>query len=128
MRYICKVAVDIENDVALIDIGYKSEGMILVDQFSSEELATLAVNDPVQVYIEQCEDADGNLMLSKEKADKMKVWEDLEVAHKEETQVQGKVISRIKGGMIVAAPMSASIALSAPGSSTKISLSMITSR
>ncbi|MDH5563574.1 MAG: 30S ribosomal protein S1, partial [Nitrospirota bacterium] len=62
---------------------------------------TLAVNDPVQVYIEQCEDADGNLMLSKEKADKMKVWEDLEVAHKEETQVQGKVISRIKGGMIV---------------------------
>jgi small subunit ribosomal protein S1 len=93
--------IDIQRDRVVVDIGYKSEGMIPVDQFSSEELETLAVNDPVQVYIEQCEDADGNLMLSKEKADKMKVWEDLEVAHKEETQVQGKVISRIKGGMIV---------------------------
>lgn len=93
--------IDIQRDRIVVDIGYKSEGMIPVDQFSSEELETLTVNDPVQVYIEQCEDADGNLMLSKEKADKMKVWEDLEVAHKEETEVQGKVISRIKGGMIV---------------------------
>jgi small subunit ribosomal protein S1 len=93
--------IDIQRDRVVVDIGYKSEGMIPVDQFSQEELETLAVNDPVQVYIEQCEDSDGNLMLSKEKADKMKVWEDLEVAHDEETQVQGKVISRIKGGMIV---------------------------
>ena len=93
--------IDIQRDRVVVDIGYKSEGMIPVDQFSQEELEILAVNDPVQVYIEQCEDSDGNLMLSKEKADKMKVWEDLEVAHNEETQVQGKVISRIKGGMIV---------------------------
>ena len=93
--------IDIQRDRVVVDIGYKSEGMIPVDQFSTEELETLAVNDPVQVYIEQCEDADGNLLLSKEKADKMKVWEDLEVAHKQEAQVQGKVISRIKGGMIV---------------------------
>ena len=93
--------IDIQRDRVVVDIGYKSEGMIPVDQFSQEELETLAVNDPVQVYIEQCEDSDGNLMLSKEKADKMKVWEDLEVAHKDEEQVQGKVISRIKGGMIV---------------------------
>lgn len=93
--------IDIQRDRVMVDIGYKSEGMIPVDQFSQEELATLAVNDPLQVYIEQCEDSDGNLMLSKEKADKMKVWEDLEVAHNDEKQVQGKVISRIKGGMIV---------------------------
>ena len=93
--------IDIQRDRVVVDIGYKSEGMIPVDQFSQEELEIIKVNDPVQVYIEQCEDSDGNLMLSKEKADKMKVWEDLEVAHNEETQVQGKVISRIKGGMIV---------------------------
>ncbi|MCA9499666.1 MAG: 30S ribosomal protein S1 [Nitrospira sp.] len=93
--------IDIQRDRVVVDIGYKSEGMIPADQFSPEELEQLAVNDPVQVYIEQCEDADGNLLLSKEKADKMKVWEDLEVAHKDEKQVQGKVISRIKGGMIV---------------------------
>lgn len=93
--------IDIQRDRVVVDIGYKSEGMIPVDQFSSEELEQLKVNDPIQVYIEQCEDSDGNLLLSKEKADKMKVWEDLEVAHNEEKQVQGKVISRIKGGMIV---------------------------
>ncbi|GJL69335.1 MAG: 30S ribosomal protein S1 [Nitrospirales bacterium] len=93
--------IDIQRDRVVVDIGYKSEGMIPADQFSPEELEQLVVNDPVQVYIEQCEDADGNLLLSKEKADKMKVWEDLEVAHKDEKQVQGKVISRIKGGMIV---------------------------
>ncbi|MDH4361115.1 MAG: 30S ribosomal protein S1, partial [Nitrospirota bacterium] len=93
--------IDIQRDRVVVDIGYKSEGMIPADQFSPDELEHLSVNDPVQVYIEQCEDADGNLLLSKEKADKMKVWEDLEVAHKDEKQVQGKVISRIKGGMIV---------------------------
>ena len=93
--------VNIQRERVVIDIGYKSEGMIPADQFSSEELKTLAVNDTIQVYIEQCEDADGNLLLSKEKADKMKVWEDLEVAHQEDKEVQGKVLSRIKGGMMV---------------------------
>lgn len=93
--------VNIQRDRVVIDIGYKSEGIIPADQFSSEELKTLSVNDTIQVYIEQCEDAEGNLLLSKEKADKMKVWEDLEVAHREDTEVQGKVLSRIKGGMMV---------------------------
>jgi small subunit ribosomal protein S1 len=93
--------IDIQRDRVVVDIGYKSEGMIPADQFSPDELQHLKVNDSIQVYIEQCEDAEGNLLLSKEKADKMKVWEDLEVAHREEKQVQGKVISRIKGGMIV---------------------------
>ena len=93
--------VNIQRERVVVDIGYKSEGMIPADQFSSEELQTLAVNDPVQVYIEQCEDAEGNLLLSKEKADKMKVWEDLEVAHRDDKEVEGKVLSRIKGGMMV---------------------------
>ncbi|MCA9472271.1 MAG: 30S ribosomal protein S1 [Nitrospirales bacterium] len=93
--------VNIQRERVVVDIGYKSEGMIPADQFSSEELRSLAVNDPVQVYIEQCEDAEGNLLLSKEKADKMKVWEDLEVAHRDDREVEGKVLSRIKGGMMV---------------------------
>ena len=82
--------IDIQRDRVVVDIGYKSEGMIPVDQFLPEELSALAVNDPVQVYIEQCEDADGNLLLSKEKADKMKVWEDLEVAHNDEETGAGQ--------------------------------------
>ncbi|GJL50768.1 30S ribosomal protein S1 [Candidatus Nitrospira salsa] len=93
--------VNIQRERVVVDIGYKSEGMIPSDQFSSEELQTLAVDDTIQVYIEQCEDAEGNLLVSKEKADKMKVWEDLEVAHRDDKEIEGKVLSRIKGGMMV---------------------------
>lgn len=93
--------VAISKDKVVVDIGYKSEGMIPTDQFSSEELATLKVGDRLQVYIEEREDAEGNLVLSKEKADKMKIWEELERLYKEEKSVEGKIISRIKGGMMV---------------------------
>ncbi len=88
-------------DKVVVDIGFKSEGMIPSDQFSSEELQNLKVGDRLQVYIEECEDADGNLVLSKEKADKMKIWEELEKLYKEEKSVEGKIVSRIKGGMMV---------------------------
>ena len=93
--------VAIQKDRVIVDIGYKSEGMIPMNQFLPEELPTLAEGDLFQVYIEQREDSEGNLVLSKEKADKMKIWEELEVSHNEEKEVQGKVISRIKGGMMV---------------------------
>ena len=89
------------KDKVIVDIGYKSEGMIPTDQFSSEELQNLKIGDRLQVYIEECEDADGNLVLSKEKADKMKIWEELEKLYKEEKSIEGKIVSRIKGGMMV---------------------------
>lgn len=89
------------KDKVVVDIGYKSEGMIPADQFSNEELQNLKVGDRLQVYIEECEDADGNLVLSKEKADKMKIWEELERLYKEEKSIEGKIVSRIKGGMMV---------------------------
>ncbi len=89
------------KDKVVVDIGYKSEGMIPADQFSSEELQQLKVGDALQVYIEECEDTDGNLVLSKEKADKMKIWEELETLFKDEKSIEGKVVSRIKGGMMV---------------------------
>ncbi len=95
------MVVAIGKDKVVVDIGYKSEGMIPADQFSHEELAQLKVGDRLQVYLEECEDADGNLVLSKEKADKMKIWEELETLHKEEKSIEGKIISRIKGGMMV---------------------------
>ena len=93
--------VAISKDKVVVDIGYKSEGSIPTDQFSSEELQALKVNDRLQVYIEEREDAEGNLILSKEKADKMKVWEELEQSYKEEKVVEGRILSRIKGGMMV---------------------------
>lgn len=89
------------KDKVIVDIDYKSEGMIPRDHFSSEELQNLKVGDRLQVYIEECEDADGNLVLSKEKADKMKIWEELEKLYNEEKSIEGKIVSRIKGGMMV---------------------------
>ena len=93
--------VALTKDKVVVDIGYKSEGMIPGDQFSNEELQNIKIGDRLQVYIEECEDADGNLVLSKEKADKMKIWEELEKLYKEEKSIDGKVVSRIKGGMMV---------------------------
>jgi small subunit ribosomal protein S1 len=91
----------VKKDKVIVDIGYKSEGIILAEEFSQQELATLSPGSRLPVYIEEREDAEGNLILSKEKADKMKVWEDLERIYKEEAIVEGKVLSRIKGGMMV---------------------------
>jgi small subunit ribosomal protein S1 len=93
--------VALSKDKVIVDIGYKSEGMIPNDQFSSDDLANLKIGDRLQVYIEECEDADGNLVLSKEKADKMKIWEELEKMYKDEKSIEGKIVSRIKGGMMV---------------------------
>jgi len=93
--------VAVTKDKVVVDIGYKSEGMIPNDQFSAEELQNIKVDDRFQVYIEECEDADGNLVLSKEKADKMKIWEELEKLFNEGKSIDGKIVARIKGGMMV---------------------------
>lgn len=93
--------VALSKDRVVVDIGYKSEGIILADQFSNEELQALKLGDKLKVYIEEREDAEGNLILSKEKADKMKVWEELDKAFQEEKTVEGRILSRIKGGMMV---------------------------
>ena len=93
--------VAVTKDKVVVDIGYKSEGMILNDQFSTEELQNIKVGDLFKVYIEECEDADGNLVLSKEKADKMKIWEELEKLFNDGKSIDGKIVARIKGGMMV---------------------------
>jgi small subunit ribosomal protein S1 len=93
--------VAVTKDKVIVDIGYKSEGMIPNDQFSTEERQNIKVGDRLQVYIEECEDADGNLVLSKEKADKMKIWEELEKLFNDGKSIDGKIVARIKGGMMV---------------------------
>src|SRR3989454_942393 len=93
--------ISVKKDKIVVDIGYKSEGIISTEEFSPQELAALTPGTRLPVYIEEREDSEGNLILSKEKADKMKVWEDLERIYKEEAIVEGRIISRIKGGMMV---------------------------
>ena len=87
-----------ERDV-LIDIGFKSEGIIDRNEFSENELPT--IGDQVEVYLEFLEDAGGNTILSKEKADFLKRWRDLREAFENQTTISGKIIRRIKGGMVV---------------------------
>src|SRR5213593_456768 len=93
--------VAVKKDAVIVDIGYKSEGIISAEEFTPQELAALTPGTRLPVYIEERENSEGNLILSKEKADKMKVWEDLERIYKEEAIVEGRIISRIKGGMMV---------------------------
>ena len=93
--------VAVSKDKVVVDIGYKSEGMIPNDQFSTEVLQNIKVGDSFKVYIEECEDDDGNLVLSKEKADKMKIWEELEKLFNDGKSIDGKIVARIKGGMMV---------------------------
>ncbi|MEK6577133.1 MAG: 30S ribosomal protein S1 [Nitrospirota bacterium] len=93
--------VSVQKDGVVVDIGYKSEGILLLEEFSPGEVSKLVVGEKIRVYLEEREDDDGNPILSKDKADKMKIWEDLERAQSDGDIVDGKVISRIKGGMIV---------------------------
>lgn len=93
--------VTIQQSGVVVDIGYKSEGVIPVSEFNSNEIATLKVGDQIQVYLEEREDNEGNLILSKEKAAKMKVWEVLEKSFEKGEVVEGKMVSKVKGGMMV---------------------------
>ncbi len=87
-----------ERDV-LIDIGFKSEGIIDRSEFSENDLP--AVGEQVEVYLEFIEDASGNTILSKEKADFLLRWKELKDAFENETTITGRIVRRIKGGLIV---------------------------
>jgi small subunit ribosomal protein S1 len=86
----------------IVDIGYKSEGIIGVDEFLDERgEVTVQPGDTVDVLLERTEDRDGYVVLSREKAEKMKIWDEVEKAYAERKVVIGRVIERIKGGLAV---------------------------
>ena len=91
----------IEENGILVDVGYKSEGIIPREEFKAEEYAGLQVGSSVSVYLEERENSDGNIVLSKEKADRMRIWKEIEEIYNKEAVVEAKILSRIKGGMIV---------------------------
>jgi small subunit ribosomal protein S1 len=90
-----------ENEV-VVDVGYKSEGIISVNEFLDETGAVMVqAGDVVDVLLERTEDRDGHIVLSREKAEKMKIWDEVEKAFAERKVVIGRVIERIKGGLAV---------------------------
>jgi small subunit ribosomal protein S1 len=94
--------VQIDKDYVLVDIGYKSEGQISISEFlDSQGNLTAEVGDQVDVLLERREDEDGLIILSKEKAAKIKVWDKIRDIYKNDRTIKGRIVSRIKGGMSV---------------------------
>lgn len=91
----------IEPNYVVVDVGYKSEGAIPLSEFSEEELDSIEIGNTVDVYVEQKEDGEGNIILSKEKADKRRIWKKLETLYKNGTPVNGKIVNKVKGGLSV---------------------------
>ena len=87
---------------AIVDVGYKSEGIIALEEFRDENgQISLKPGDQVDVLIEKTEDREGHVVLSREKAEKMKVWDEIERAYQERRVVTGRVIERVNGGLAV---------------------------
>ncbi|MCA9323456.1 MAG: S1 RNA-binding domain-containing protein, partial [Planctomycetes bacterium] len=92
-----KVISIIGEDV-IVDIGYKSEGVVEMSEFGDE---APKVGDTVEVFLEEVEDAMGMMILSKKKADRIRGWEKIITEHKEGDVVRGTVMRKIKGGLLV---------------------------
>ncbi len=94
--------VQIEKEFVLVDIGYKSEGQIPVEEFiDSQGNLTAKVGDKLDVLLEKREDDRGKILLSRDKATKIKIWDDIKRIYEEDGSIKGKIVSRIKGGMTV---------------------------
>ena len=87
-----------ENEI-LIDIGFKSEGIIKRDEFAEDALP--GVGEKLDVYLEKMEDESGKTVLSKEKADFLRRWTKLREIHETGEIISGRIVRRIKGGMVV---------------------------
>ena len=86
----------------IVDIGYKSEGIISLAEFTDfSGNVTVHEGDTVDVLLERTEDQNGYVVLSKDKAEKMKVWDEVERSYRSGSTVRGRVIDRIKGGLAV---------------------------
>jgi small subunit ribosomal protein S1 len=89
------------NDAdVLVDVGYKSEGTIPLEEFQRTGIVP-KVGEEIEVYLEMKEDSEGLIVLSKEKADKIKVWDVITRAYEKGSPVEGKVIEVVKGGLAV---------------------------
>ena len=91
-----------DDDYVTVDVGFKSEGMIAAWEFMDEDGTMLvAVGDEVEVLVEDAEDEDGRVVLSKEKAERLKVWDEISKAYEAEESVEGTIVARVKGGLSV---------------------------
>jgi small subunit ribosomal protein S1 len=90
---------EIRENLVVLDIGFKSEGTIPLEEF--KDMPELKVGDEVEVLLEHLEDQEGSVVLSKKKADFMRVWEKIRVAYETDQPVSGVLVKKIKGGVVV---------------------------
>ncbi|HNS86691.1 MAG TPA: 30S ribosomal protein S1 [Parvularculaceae bacterium] len=92
----------IEKDVAVIDVGLKTEGRVPLKEFASAgQTPQLKVGDHVEVFVERIENANGEAVISRDKARREEAWDRLEEQFKEEARVEGVIFNRVKGGFTV---------------------------
>jgi small subunit ribosomal protein S1 len=89
----------VRDNVVVLDIGFKSEGTVPLEEF--KDMPDLKPGDEVEVLLEHLEDQEGSVVLSKKKADFMRVWERIRVAYESDQPVEGVLQKKIKGGVVV---------------------------
>jgi small subunit ribosomal protein S1 len=94
--------IDITANHVVVDVGYKSEGLVPIDEFTDREgEVTVSEGDEVEVLLEKAEDLEGHALLSKRKAERMRIWSDVEKSYNAGEVINGTVLDRIKGGLTV---------------------------
>ncbi len=96
------IVVEVQTDYVLVDINYKSEGLIAIDEFRVVDgVRAVKPGDKVEVLIDRIENENGMVGLSKNKADMMRAWTDISKAAENEEVIEGTVIAKVKGGLSV---------------------------
>src|SRR5919202_365698 len=90
---------EIRDNLVVLDIGFKSEGTVPLEEFKDQP--DLKPGDEVEVLLEHLEDQEGSVVLSKKKADFMRVWERIRLAYENDQPVEGTLVKKIKGGVVV---------------------------
>ena len=96
------IVTGIENDMAVIDVGLKSEGRVALREFAAPgQKAELAVGDEVEVFVDRVENSQGEAMLSRDRARREAAWDTLETEYAAGNRVEGVIFGRVKGGFTV---------------------------
>lgn len=93
------MVMSVSKEDVVVDVGFKSEGIIQLSEFPLP--LNIKVGDEIEVFLEQVEDSHGQLVLSKQKADFVRVWDKIRESHDSGEKVEGRVFRRIKGGLVV---------------------------
>ncbi|MBW2265801.1 MAG: 30S ribosomal protein S1, partial [Deltaproteobacteria bacterium] len=94
--------VQVDKEYVLVDIGSKSEGQVPVGEFKKADgTVDATIGDIVDVMVDRWEDEDGTVKVSKDKAAKVKIWDDIKKTYDEDQVIQGVITSRVKGGLSV---------------------------